>query len=134
MHSWLPKLFPDKVRNGQCGPTCLLDPWKQLEPTFPCPRIPSACCKTLHFCSFLFPGKSSTFSFACLNSALPPRAWRTTSLHRVLATLSSHHLMANRWGNNRNRERLLFSWAPKSLQMVSVAMKLKDACSLEEKL
>ena len=28
----------------------------------------------------------------------------------------------------------LFSWAPKSLQMVSAAMKLKDACSLEEKL
>ena len=27
-----------------------------------------------------------------------------------------------------------FSWAPKSLQMVTVAMKLKDACSLEEKL
>ena len=27
-----------------------------------------------------------------------------------------------------------FSWAPKSLQIVSVAMKLKDACSLEEKL
>ena len=25
-------------------------------------------------------------------------------------------------------------WAPKSLQMVSAAMKLKDACSLEEKL
>ena len=28
----------------------------------------------------------------------------------------------------------LFSWAPKSLQMLTVAMKLKDACSLEEKL
>ena len=28
----------------------------------------------------------------------------------------------------------LFSWAPKSLQMVTVAMKLKDACSLEETL
>ena len=28
----------------------------------------------------------------------------------------------------------LFSWAPKSLQMVTVAMKLKDASSLEEKL
>ena len=28
----------------------------------------------------------------------------------------------------------LFSWAPKSLQMVTEAMKLKDACSLEEKL
>ena len=28
----------------------------------------------------------------------------------------------------------LFSWAPKSLWMVTAAMKLKDACSLEEKL
>ena len=28
----------------------------------------------------------------------------------------------------------LFSWAPKSLQMVTAVMKLKDACSLEEKL
>ena len=27
-----------------------------------------------------------------------------------------------------------FSWAPKSLQMVTAAMKLKDPCSLEEKL
>ena len=27
-----------------------------------------------------------------------------------------------------------FSWAPKSLQMVTTAMKLKDACSLEETL
>ena len=28
----------------------------------------------------------------------------------------------------------LFPWAPKSLWMVTAAMKLKDACSLEEKL
>ena len=28
----------------------------------------------------------------------------------------------------------LFSWAPKSMQTVTAAMKLKDACSLEEKL
>ena len=28
----------------------------------------------------------------------------------------------------------LFSWAPKSLQIVTEAMKIKDACSLEEKL
>ena len=28
----------------------------------------------------------------------------------------------------------LFFWAPKSLQMVNAAMKLKDACCLEEKL
>ena len=27
---------------------------------------------------------------------------------------------------------ILFSWAPKSLQMVTAAMKLKEACSLEE--
>ena len=47
--------------------------------------------------------------------------------------IRSHHFMANRWGNNGNSDRL-FSWAPKSLQMVTAAMKLKDACSLEEKL
>ena len=45
----------------------------------------------------------------------------------------SHHFMANRWGNNGDSDRL-FSWAPKSLQRVTAAMKLKDACSLEEKL
>ena len=28
----------------------------------------------------------------------------------------------------------LFSWAPKSWPMVTATMKLKDACSLEEKL
>ena len=28
----------------------------------------------------------------------------------------------------------LFSWAPKSLQMMTIAMKLKSTCSLEEKL
>jgi len=28
----------------------------------------------------------------------------------------------------------LFFWAPKSLQILSAAMKLKDACSLEGKL
>ena len=38
--------------------------------------------------------------------------------------------MSNRWGNNGNRDKLYF-WAPKSLQMVTAAMKLKDACSLE---
>ena len=43
-------------------------------------------------------------------------------------------IMANRWGNNGNSESLCFFWAPKSLQMVTAAMKLKDTCSLEEKL
>ena len=40
--------------------------------------------------------------------------------------------MANRWGNSRNSVRLYFGGAPKSLQMVTAAMKLKDAYSLEE--
>ena len=40
--------------------------------------------------------------------------------------------MANRWGNNANSERLFF-WAPKSLQMVTAAMKLKDDLILGRK-
>ena len=36
-------------------------------------------------------------------------------------------------GETMERSRL-FSWAPKSLWMVTVAMKSKGACSLEEKL
>ena len=46
----------------------------------------------------------------------------------------SHHFMANRWGNSGNSVRLYFWGSPKSLQMVIVAMKLKDAYSLEGKL
>ena len=42
----------------------------------------------------------------------------------------SHHFVANRWGNSGNSDRLY----PTSLQMVTSAMKLKDAYSLEEKL
>ena len=38
------------------------------------------------------------------------------------------------WGESGNSDRFLFSWAPKSLQMVTAVMKFKDACSLEEKL
>ena len=40
--------------------------------------------------------------------------------------------MANRWRNNGNSEILYFGGAPKSLQMVTAAMKLKDAYSLKE--
>ena len=43
------------------------------------------------------------------------------------------HLLVNRWGKTGNSDRL-FSWAEKSLWMVTAGMKLKDACSLEEKL
>ena len=47
--------------------------------------------------------------------------------------MTTHHLMANRWGNNGNSDRLFWG-SPKSLQMLTAAMKLKDACFLEEKL
>ena len=48
--------------------------------------------------------------------------------------LWSHHFMENNWVNNGNSDRLFLGGAPKSLQMVTAARKLKDACSLEEKL
>ena len=42
--------------------------------------------------------------------------------------------MSNRWGNSGNSARLYFGGqAPKSLQMVTAAMKLKEAYSLEGK-
>ena len=47
--------------------------------------------------------------------------------------IRSHHFMGNRWGNSGKCQTLFF-WAPKSLQMVTAAMKLKDAYSLEGKL
>ena len=37
-------------------------------------------------------------------------------------------------GKQWKQGQTLFSWAPKSLQMVTAAIKLKDAYSLEEKL
>ena len=46
--------------------------------------------------------------------------------------IQSHHFMANRWGNNGNSERLYFLGLQN--QMVTTAMKLKNAYSLEGKL
>ena len=48
--------------------------------------------------------------------------------------IQSHHFMGNRWGNSGNKCQTLFWGAPKSLQMVIAAMKLKDTYSLEGKL
>ena len=36
--------------------------------------------------------------------------------------------------DGETKQQILFSWAPKSLQMVNAALELKDTCSLEEKL
>ena len=48
--------------------------------------------------------------------------------------IQSHHFVANRWGKQWKQWLTLFLGAPKSLQMVTAAVKLKDTCSLEEKL
>ena len=48
--------------------------------------------------------------------------------------IRSHHFMGNRWGNSGNSVRLNFLGLQKSLWMVTAAMKLKDAYSLEGKL
>ena len=45
------------------------------------------------------------------------------NMHKTKIMASSP--MANRWGNSGNSDRLFF-WAPKSLQMVTADMKLKD--------
>ena len=44
----------------------------------------------------------------------------------------SHHFMGNR--KQWKQCQTLFLWPPKSLQMVTTAMKLKDTYSLDEKL
>ena len=43
----------------------------------------------------------------------------------------SYHFMGNRWGKSANCQ-ILFSWPPKSVQIVTTAIKLKDACALKE--
>ena len=49
---------------------------------------------------------------------------------KVMASGPITSYMGKQW----KQWQTLFSWTQKSLQMVSAAMKLKDACSLEEKL
>ena len=46
------------------------------------------------------------------------------------APITSRQIDWHQW----KQWKILFSWAPKSLQIVNAAMKLKDICSLEEKL
>ena len=52
----------------------------------------------------------------------------------TLSIILHYHFMVNRWRNSGNSGRLYFLGAPKSLQMVTAAMKLKGTYSLEEKL
>ena len=47
--------------------------------------------------------------------------------------IRSHHFMANRWGSNGNSERLYYLGL-QNLCRQTAPMKLKDTCSLEEKI
>ena len=68
----------------------------------------------LHFCIFLI-HSSVDWDLHCF----------------LILTIVNNPAMSNgKW----KRWQTLVSWAPKSLQMVTAAMELKDACSLEEKL
>ena len=51
---------------------------------------------------------------------------------KIMASVPS--LRGKQMGKQWKQWQTLFLGAPKSLQMVTAAMKLKDACSLEEKL
>ena len=44
--------------------------------------------------------------------------------------ITSWQIEEGKW----KQRQILFSWAPKSLQTMTIAMKLIEACSLEEKL
>ena len=48
----------------------------------------------------------------------------------VSSPIASWQIDGEKW----KQWQIFFSWAPESLWMVTAAMKLKDACSLEEKL
>ena len=47
----------------------------------------------------------------------------------VSGLITSWQIDGGKW----KQWQILFPWVPKSLQMVTAAMKLKDACSLKEK-
>ena len=55
------------------------------------------------------------------------------NIQKTKIIASGPNFMANRWGKLKHSW-ILFSWDPVSLQTVTTHMKLKDTCSLEEKL
>ena len=55
-------------------------------------------------------------------------------LVRLEVQWASNNFMANRMGKQWKQRQTVFFGTPRSLHMVTAAMKLKDTCSLEEKL
>ena len=74
----------------------------------------------------------------CSRPCMTMRQKPSYSLRRRIKQWRSWHLVPSLRGKQMGKRgkqwKTLFSWAPKSLWMVTAAMKLKDACSLEEKL
>ena len=56
--------------------------------------------------------------------------WSGLPLSSLLAALLHGKYMGGKW----KQRQIFFSWAPKSLWTMTAAVKLKDTCSLEEKL
>ena len=71
----------------------------------------------------------------CLLAVLIPACALSSPLFRLIDG-GKMETVANRWENSGKWKQwqTLSSWAPESLWMVTAAMKLKDACSLEEKM
>ena len=70
---------------------------------------------------------------ACQASLSITNSWSSLRSCPSSQWCQSHYFMANRWGNNGNSERLYFGGLQNHCRWW-LAMKLKDACSLEEKL
>ena len=66
------------------------------------------------------------------------RRVKKLALNSTFKNLGSWHPVPSLHGKHMRRKwkqwQIFFSWAPKSLWMVTAAMTFKDACSLEEKL
>ena len=78
--------------------------------------------------SLIFLKRSLVFPILLLSSF--SLHWSPRKVSLSFLAIQSHHFMVNIRRNNGNSERLYFL-SPKSLQMLTAAMKLKDACSLE---
>ena len=62
------------------------------------------------------------------------KSWlKTQHSKNYIHGIQYHHFMPNRWGIKWKQWQILFFWPPKPLWTVTAGMKLKDACSLEEK-
>ena len=62
------------------------------------------------------------------------KSWLKFNIQKTKIMASINILHGKQKGKKWKQWQTLFSWAPKSLQTVTAVMKLKDACSLEEKL